>query len=612
MSNLTLGSLFDGSGGFPLAGMMAGITPIWASEIEPFPIRVTTKRIPQMKHYGDISKMNGGKIEPVDIITFGSPCQNLSLAGKREGLNGEKSSMFFEAIRVIKEMRESTNGEYPRWIVWENVPGAMSSSKGQDFRTVLEEICKIKDETVHIPMPEKKWTTAGEIVGNDYSVAYRILDAQYFGVPQRRRRIFLVADFAGECAGKVLFESESVFGNFKKSLCSWQGTAGTAETGIGETGTICLNDQGGERIDVTQDKTTTLRAQAHHPPCVMFENHSQDTRYIGPLEVSQTVFATFGTGGNNQPFVVHTPKTLKIRCGCDGGGKGALIQENKSATLSCNNDQTLFEPKVYGICSNDSNSMKSDNPNSGIYAADTSRTIDCGGVNPSSNQGGMAVVALQGSIIGRKEKNGPNGSGFNQDTSFTLNTVDRHAVAYGIDRAAFNQGQNALYDFAIEKEKQPTMVAKGPGAVAEPAYSASKASFFTSAEKECANTLVASDYKDPPLVNDTNGTEYIVRRLTPKECALLQGFPVWWCDGLKTENPTEEEIQKWSDIFENHRKALCKSTKPKTRNQIIKWLKNPHSDRAEYTMWGNGVALPCVFYVLNGIAHYAELTNSVI
>ena len=141
MSNLTLGSLFDGSGGFPLAGMMAGITPIWASEIEPFSIRVTTKRIPQMKHYGDISKMNGGKIEPVDIITFGSPCQNLSLAGKREGLNGEKSSMFFEAIRVIKEMRENTNGEYPRWIVWENVPGAMSSSKGQDFRTPYIFLC---------------------------------------------------------------------------------------------------------------------------------------------------------------------------------------------------------------------------------------------------------------------------------------------------------------------------------------------------------------------------------------------------------------------------------------------------------------------------------------
>ena len=672
MSNLTLGSLFDGSGGFPLAGMMAGITPVWASEIEPFPIRVTTKRIPQMKHYGDISKMNGAEIEPVDIITFGSPCQNLSLAGKREGLTGEKSSMFFEAIRVIKEMRCATNGKYPRWIVWENVPGALSSSKGQDFRTVLEEICKIKDETVSVPMPEKKWTGAGEIMGNGYSVAYRILDAQFWGVPQRRRRVFLVADFTGECAGKVLFESEGVFGNFKKSLSSRQGTAGAVKTSIGETGTICLNDQGGERMDVTEDKTTTLRAQAHHPPCVMhsagfctehsensrsigyeeetsptlragvvpaammFENHSQDTRYIGPLKVAQTVLATFGTGGNNQPFVVHTPKTLKIRGGCDGGGKGALVQENKSATLSCNNDQTLFEPKAYGICSKDSNSMRSANPNSGIYEADTSRTIDGNGGNPSCNQGGMAIVCIdqgggksncsisidksptlscthsgeptvciQGSMIGRKSKNGPNGSGINQDTSFTLNTVDRHAVAYGIDRAAFNQGKNALYNFAIEEEKQPTMVAKGPGAVAEPTYSSSKASFFTRAEKECANTLVASDYKDPPLVNDTNGTEYIVRRLTPKECALLQGFPMWWCDELGTENPTEEEIAEWTEVFETHRKALGRTTKPKTRNQIIKWLKNPHSDSAEYTMWGNGVALPCVVYVMNGIAYSA-------
>ena len=287
MSNLTLGSLFDGSGGFPLAGMMAGITPVWASEIEPFPIRVTTKRIPQMKHYGDISKMNGAEIEPVDIITFGSPCQNLSLAGKREGLTGEKSSMFFEAIRVIKEMRCATNGKYPRWIAWENVPGALSSSKGQDFRTVLEEICKIKDETVSVPMPEKKWTGAGEIMGNGYSIAYRILDAQFWGVPQRRRRVFLVADFTGECAGKVLFESEGVFGDFKKSLCSRQGTAGAVKTSVGETGgTLCLDDQGGERMDVTEDKTTTLRARANHPPCVIESagfctEHSSKSRSIG-------------------------------------------------------------------------------------------------------------------------------------------------------------------------------------------------------------------------------------------------------------------------------------------------------------------------------------------
>lgn len=630
MSNLTLGSLFDGSGGFPLAGMMVGITPVWASEIEPFPIRVTTKRIPQMKHYGDVSELDGGKLEPVDIITFGSPCQNLSLAGNRSGLNGEKSSLFFEAIRIIKEMRCATNGKYPRWCVWENVPGAFSSNRGRDFKAVLDAVCSVKDETAFIPEPSNgKWTNAGEIVADGYSVAWRVLDAQYHGVPQRRKRIFLVCDFDGGSAGKILFESKSVPWHTPTCFGKGQTTAEDFGNGTQTSGTICLNDQGGERMDVTDEMTATLRAKANHPPCVMFENHSQDTRYVGPLEVSQTVLATFGTGGNNQPFVVHTPKTLKIRCGREGGGKGALVQDNMSATLSCNNDQTLFEPKVYGICSKESNAMKSDNPNSGVYEAATSRTIDANGTNPSCNQGGMAVVCvdqgggksscgvsidksptlscthggeptvcIQGSVIGRDDKNGPNGSGVNTDTSFTLNTVDRHAVAYGIDRAAFNQGKNALYNFAVEEETQPTIVAKGPGAVAEPTYSSSKASFFTRVEKECANTLVASDFKDPPLVNDA---EYIVRRLTPTECARLQGFPDWWCDDLGTQNPSEDEITKWAEIFEMHRTALGKTTKPKTRNQIVKWLKNPHSDSAEYTMWGNGVAQPCVVYVLGGI-----------
>ena len=152
---LTLGSLFDGSGGFPLGGLLCGIEPVWASEIEPFPIRVTTKRIPTMKHLGDISKINGGEIEPVDIITFGSPCTDLSIAGKRDGLDGKQSSLFYEAIRIIKEMREKTNGSQPRFIVWENVPGAYSSSKSKDFRCVLEEIIKIKDQTLSVPMPEK-------------------------------------------------------------------------------------------------------------------------------------------------------------------------------------------------------------------------------------------------------------------------------------------------------------------------------------------------------------------------------------------------------------------------------------------------------------------------
>ena len=577
-NNLTLGSLFDGSAGFPLGGLISGITPLWASEIEPFPVRVTTKRLPQMEHLGDITTLNGSSLTPVDIITFGSPCQDMSVAGKRDGLGGSRSSLFYEAIRIIKEMREATNGKYPRFIVWENVPGAFSSNKGEDFRAVLEEICKVKDEQVSVPKPSK-WENAGEILGDGYSVAWRLFDAQFWGVPQRRKRIYLVADFAGGCAGKILFESESVSGYSAKSGCPWKATAGDTSEGIGETGTDRL----------------------------MFENHSQDTRYTGPLAVAQTVSSTYGTGGNNQPFVVETPKTLKIRSGCEGGGKGALIQENLSATLSCNNDQTLFQPKVYGICAKESNSMKSDNPNSGFYEADTARCLDANGGNPSCNQGGMVVVSLQGSMIGRKDENGPQGDGINEDVSFTLNTVDKHAVVYAIDREAFNCGQNfARVPGITDDGVNSTLNAQGPSAVAVPTFSSSKASFFTSAEEELANTLVATDYKDPPIVNDEGDTDYIVRRLTPTECARLQGFPDWWCDDLETENPTKEEIAWWKDVFSVHAKAMGKKIKPKTDSQIIKWLKNPHSDSAEYKMWGNGVALPNVVFVLSGINHYAN------
>lgn len=611
MSKLTLGSLFDGSGGFPLGGLLCGIEPLWASEIEPFPLRVTTKRLPFMKHYGDVSCLDGSKIEPVDIITFGSPCQDMSVAGKRDGLAGERSSLFYDAIRIVKEMRCATDGKYPRYIVWENVPGAFSSNKGEDFRCVLESICHIKDETLSVPKADK-WRQAGNIVGDDYSIAWRVLDAQYWGVPQRRKRIFLVADFAGGSAGEILFKSEGLSGYSKESFRSWQGTAGCFENGIRETGTssVILNDQGGNRMDITEDVTCTLRAEAHHPPCVMdaavFDNHGRDTRFTGPIDVAPTISATYGTGGNNQPFVVgDTPKTLKIRCGCEGGGKGALIQNNKSATLSCNNDQTLFVPKAYGICSKDSNAMKSSNPNSGVYEADTSRTIDGNGGNPSCNQGGIAIVesyALQGSMIGRKDKNGPQGDGVNENISFTLNTVDKHAVVFAIDRESFNCGQNYARNLGITEDGiSSTLNAQGPSAVATPTYSSSKASFFTAAEEELANTLVATDYKDPPLINDTDGTLYTVRRLTPTECARLQGFPDWWCSNLATENPTMDDLRTWYNIFKTHRKVTGSSTKPKTLKQISKWLKDPHSDSAEYKMWGNGVALPCVYFVLSGI-----------
>ena len=577
MNKLTLGSLFDGSGGFPLGGLISGITPVWASEIEPFPIRVTTKRLPFIKHYGDISCMDGSKIEPVDIITFGSPCQDLSIAGKRDGLDGKRSSLFYEAIRIVKEMRCATDGKKPRYIVWENVPGAFSSNKGEDFRCVLEGICHIEDETISIPKTDK-WKQAGSIVGDHFSLAWRVLDAQYWGVPQRRKRIFLVADFAGGGAGEILFKSEGLSGYSKESIRSWQGTASYIADSTGEAGTICLNDQGGNRMDVTKDITCTLRAKSNHPPCVMdsavFDNHGKDTRFSGPIDVAPTISATYGTGGNNQPFVVENPKTYDVRFTSEG---------------------TI-------------------NARSNVYESDTARTIDTSGNAPDSNQGGIAVVesyALQGSMIGRDDKNGPRGDGVNEEVSFTLNTVDKHAVVYAIDRESFNCGQNYARNLGITEDGiSSTLNAQGPSAVATPTYSSSKASFFTNAEKELANTLVATDYKDPPLINGNDGIEYTVRRLTPTECARLQGFPDWWCSDLGIENPTMDDLRTWYDIFETHRKVIGSYSKAKTLKQISKWLKNPHSDSAEYKMWGNGVALPNVCFVLSGIVWYTQLEGN--
>ena len=587
---LTLGSLFDGSGGFPLGGLLASITPVWASEIEPFPIRVTTKRLPFMKHYGDISQMDGGKIEPVDIITFGSPCTDMSIAGRRAGLDGRQSSLFYEAIRIIKEMRCATDGKYPRWICWENVPGAFSSNKGEDFKAVLEAVIGIVEPNAQVPMPEKaRWPYADLYMGDGWSVAYRTLDAQYWGVPQRRRRIYLVADLAGESAGKILFESEGLSGYSAAGFRSWQRTARRLESGAGAAG-ICLNDQGGDRMEVSEDVAATLRAETHgHLPCIVdeaipLEHHPIDSRItMTDNGKVQTLTSRMGTGGNNVPLV------MKIRSGCEGGGKGALVQTDKSATLSCNNDQTVFVP--FGISSYQSHAMLSDNPHSGIYEAETARTLDRGGGNPSCNQGGIAVVAftqnqrdevrdlgdhsavvcasagtkqqtfvLQGSMIGRSEKNGPQGSGVNEDVCFTLDTADRHAV-YAMTTSSFIQ---------VEKNQSPVIMAR--------------------------------DYKDPNVVCPAG--EYAVRRLTPTECARLQGFPDQWCADLAAEAPSEDELAFWREVWDTYSRVTGGGRR--TDKQILKWLRDPYTDSAEYKMWGNGVALPCVWFVLCGIVWYAQ------
>lgn len=556
---LTLGSLFDGSGGFPLGGLLAGIKPLWASEIEPFAVRVTTKRLPQIKHYGDVSSLNGAELPPVDIITFGSPCQDMSIAGKRGGLDGSRSSLFYEAVRIIKEMRCATNGRYPRFAVWENVPGAFSSNKGEDFRCVLESLCRVKDESVSVPRCEK-WTAAGNIVADNFSLAWRVLDAQYWGVPQRRKRIYLVADFDGECAGKVLFESEGLSGYSAESFKAWQRTTVAIESSSGTAGAagFCTEHSAKARgIGYEEETSSTLRAGT--VPAAVYENHSQDTRYTELRGIAPTVSSTYGTGGNNQPFVVEDTRCFDVRFTSDG---------TKNARQNC-------------------------------YETDTARTIDTGGNSPDSNQGGVAVVAVQGSMIGRADKNGPQGSGVNEDVSFTLNATDRHAVAFSQDS----------YTKYSENDKCGALRAAGGmygGGSETLVYSTSKNSYHTEAEENLANTLVASDYKDPPTVNFP---EYIVRRLTPTECARLQGFPDWWCSNLGTDNPTEEELRFWKDVFETRRKIVGGAVKPKSEKQIRAWLKNPHSDSAEYKLWGNGVALPCVYFVLSGIAWFSSCSN---
>lgn len=390
---MKLMSLFDGSGGFPLAASLCGIEPVYAAEVEPYPIAVTKNRFPKMKHLGDVSKVKGGEIEPVDIITFGSPCQDMSIAGKRAGLKhadmGDdettRSGLFLEAIRIIKEMREATNGVYPRYAIWENVPGAFSSNRGEDFRTVLEKFIRVKEKDAVMPaVPQAGWAYADCISGDGWSIAYRVFDAQYWGVPQRRRRIYLVADFRGECAQEILFKRESLRGYFEAGRTPGQGIAADAQNCVGTA--------------------------------------------IG------------GVDRYNQSFLPGLAQTLRA----PGGG-------------------------------------------------------DC---TPT-------VLAPVG-----KEKN-----------------------------------------------------------VAVPVH-------------------------------------YIVRRLTPTECARLQGFPDLWGYLDKKESFTDEEYKFWLEVRNTYARINNKAVKDYTKAQMLSWYNKLHSDSAEYKMWGNGIALPNALYVMQGIAEVVGVHHS--
>ena len=341
---MKLMSLFDGSGGFPLAASLCGIEPVYAAEVEPYPIAVTKNRFPKMKHLGDVSKVKGGEIEPVDIITFGSPCQDMSIAGKRAGLKhadmGDdettRSGLFLEAIRIIKEMREATNGVYPRYAIWENVPGAFSSNRGEDFRTVLEEFIRISEPNAVMPaVPQAGWAYSDCINGDGWSVAYRTFDAQYWGVPQRRRRIYLVADFRGEYAQEILFKRESLRGYFEAGRTPRQGIAADAQNCVGTA--------------------------------------------IG------------GVDRYNQSFLPGLAQTLRAP-----GGGDCIPTILAPVAVYCHQGNGIDRAgkclTAYSFDSLSSNSMKSKNPHSGCRAVEIAKTLDTGYPDPSKNQGGIAIV----------------------------------------------------------------------------------------------------------------------------------------------------------------------------------------------------------------------------
>lgn len=500
-----------------------------------------------MVHLGDITKMSGYTIPPVDVVTFGSPCQDLSIAGKRAGMAGERSGLFSEAVRIIREMRYATFGAYPKYAIWENVPGAFSSNKGEDFHAVLQSLCRVIDPAAVIPRPTDarggtiKWPRAGAILADNYSLAWRTMDAQHWGVPQRRLRISLVLDLTGGRAGEILFEPESLRGHFAPGITPGQAVAGAVEIGAG-----------------TADRAFTL----------------------------------------------------KLRSGCEGGGKGALVQTEKSATLSTLQDQTLFvaePPKAYSFDSLASNSMKSSNPHSGCREVEIAKTLDTSPPDPAKNQGGIAI--LDALPFDTTQITSPqNGSSPHFGDPCHPLAATAHPPAAVCKTVFAEQDYSTYKESACVKALKSsggTLGCGGDSIVAEPLIFDARGN----GDGQTSPTMtgdhngrvtdytaiaaqqVGADLYNGTLTGDKAATlttatgqdgantgpsviekiiRWIVRRLTPTECERLQGYPDGWTD-----------LGEWVD------------SKGKTHKD---------ADTPRYKALGNSIALPQWYYVLGGIS----------
>jgi DNA (cytosine-5)-methyltransferase 1 len=472
---MKLGSLFDGSGGFPLAGAINGITPVWASEIEPYPIRVTKARLPNMKHLGSVLDVKEDTIEPVDIITFGSPCQDLSVAGKQLGIHaGERSNLFFEAVRIAKEMRNHDRATgrsgvdvRPRFLIWENVPGAFSSNQGEDFRSVLEALGGIAEDGVSISRPPKgKWQHAGCVVGDGWSIAWRLYDAQHWGVPQRRKRIYLIADLASERAGEILFERESLCGDPAESGEAREGTADHAEGSAGGSGFF--------------------------EPASLMEENWRETPVSGALRAEAS---------KSSHAVVWSFK------GGQGPKAGSIgYQEEQSPTLTSANSGTNTVPDVVY-------------QNTGIgwwneaYVAETLRT-PCGGDSTKAN---LVVYDCRGNGDGENVPTltGDHGRRVSDYSAVTVYDTTQNTSPLNYSNPKLGDPCHPL----AANQHPPLCVGNGQ--------------MCNITMQEISNSMDCMHDQQAVLMEGKPPRKYIVRRLTPLECCRLQGFPDWWEDGVE-------------------------------------------------------------------------------
>jgi len=632
-----------------------------------------------MTHLGDICKINGAEIEPVDVITGGSPCQDLSVAGKRAGLQGERSGLFMEQIRIIKEMRDADKLRHtnavstdcgkggattiegriaqhgfcganqpirPRFMVWENVPGAFSSNKGEDFRIVLEETAKIADETAAIPRPDKgEWTTSGAIMGDGWSIAWRVFDAQFWGVPQRRRRIALVADFGGQSAPEILFKSDSVSGHFAESGTEREGVTADAERGVGTTSgsltpflpqtariydadgkwpTLQANSNGGQNRQAVfyPDVARSLTARHDSSPCIdrgqnivaFTQNQRDEVRDLGDKAGALAA----EPGMKQQTYVAGF---------CQGASPAAQTigyQEEVSPTIKGAPSGTAQVPVVFSFDSLSSNSMKSSNPHSGCRQVEIAKCIDTTNPDPSKNQGGMAVVH------GLVSKG--NGESF-------LMPEKHMSLSTGGGQAG--QGYPAIYDARGNGGGSiaPTKTGDHQNSVTDYTGVVTYAYQRTDELKESqvASTQSARQYKSPTdlvaAVDCRNGTEnpdingtlqakstggmslnlqntvrqyQTVRRLTPLEAERLQGFPDNWTNIPPQAEVTAEDLVFWRKVWDEW--DDMQGVKHHSDKQIIKWLRSEPADSARYKALGNSIALPPWRFVLSRIRQTGSKT----